>query len=151
MNAKDYLEGIRTLVGDVERTINRIQRVEDQLAVKGIRYDASGPSSMTGDPLSTVVVDLIGYHEALDALLESYIDEEAEAVYVIESLSTHVMRRAVSLRYLDGKRVKDIAARMGYSPDGIRDAISRARLELDSDNKLARAISEYRECENSIA
>lgn len=146
MNANDYLEGIRTLVGDIERTINRIQRIEDQLAVKGIQYSGAEPKSVSGDPLSSGVVELIAYHEDLDTLLERHIDEEAEAVYVIESLSTHVMRRAVSLRYLDGKPIKEIAARMGYSPDGIRDAISRAKRELDADNRLARALSEYRDC-----
>lgn len=145
MNAKDYLEGIRTLVGDIERTLNRIRRVEEQLDVKGIRYDGKDPVRVTSDPLSSGVIALVEYHEALDTLLDRYIEEEAEAVYVVESLSTHVMRRAVSLRYLDGKQVKEIAGIMGYSVDGVRHAIERARGELDSGNKLAASIAEYRE------
>lgn len=150
MAAKDYLEGIRTLVGDVERTLNRIRRVEDQLEVKGVRYDGCKPTRTNSEPLSSGVVALIEYHETLDVLLDRYIEEEAEAVYVIETLSTHVMRRAVSLRYLDGKKIKEIAGLMGYSEDGIKHAIERALAELDTDNKLAKSISDCNSARESL-
>ncbi len=133
MNAKDYLEGIRMIEGDLERTLGRIKRCEDQLQLHGIRYDGGGFSrSEDGDPLSAGVVELMQYREYLDAIQAYYIGLEKEADFVIGAMGHPARRRAVALRFMDNLTFREIAERLGYSVEGARDLCASGVRDLDS-------------------
>lgn len=144
MNAKDYLEGIRTIEGDLERTLGCIQRCEDLLGIHGIRYDGEDFSS-TGshDKLSEAAVELMEYREYLKAIEKHYIELEKEAVYVISGIGEPNKRRALGLRFMDNMTFREIGRRMKYSPEGARHLCDGALRDLEP--HLIKLIQDYRE------
>lgn len=144
MNAKDYLEGIRMIEGDLERTLGRISRCEDQLQVHGVRYE-SGSFSRTGgdDQLSAGVVELMQYREYLSTIQAYYIGLEKEADFVIGSMDNPTRRRAVALRFMDNLTFREIAERLDYSVEGARDLCASGVRDLDA--VLVPLLQEYRD------
>lgn len=144
MNAKDYLEGIRMIEGDLERTLGRIKRCEDQLQIHGIRYDGGGFSRNDGDdPLSAGVVELMQYREYLSAIQSYYIGLEKEADFIIGAMTNPVRRRAVALRFMDNMTFREIAERLDYSVEGARDLCASGIRDLDG--MLVPLLQEHRE------
>lgn len=132
MNAKDYLEGIRMIEGDMERTLGRIKRCEDQLGLHGIRYDDGGFSRSAGDdPLSEGVVELMQYRQYLDAIQDYYISLEKEADFVIGSVRDPKKRRVLGLRFMDGMTFREIGSRVGYSDEWTRRLCDAAVSDLE--------------------
>lgn len=133
MNAKDYLEGLRMVEGDLERAMGRIRRCEEQLDLHGVSYDAGSFTSPKGvDRLSAGIVELMEYRESLAAIQAHYLEMEAEADYVIGALSNPARRRALALRYLDNLTYREIGARLGYSTEGARDLCKAGVRDLDA-------------------
>lgn len=133
LNARDYLEGVRMIAGDLERTLGRIRRCDDQLELHGVRYDGDGGFSSTGerDAMSAGVVELMQYREYLDAIQSHYITLETEADFVIGSLGSTPRRRALALRYMDDRTFREIASRLDYSVEGARGLVDAGLRDLD--------------------
>lgn len=118
--------------GDLERTLGRIKRCEDQLQLHGIRYDSGGFSRSEGDdPVSAGVVELMQYREYLAAIQAYYIGLEKEADFVIGAMEHPARRRAVALRFMDNLTFREIAERLGYSVEGARDLCAAGVRDLD--------------------
>lgn len=144
MNAKDYLESMRTIAVDLERTMGRIRRCDDQLELHGIRYDGgSFSSSGRNDHLSASVVELMEQREHLAAIQRHYIAMEDEAEYVITAIADPNKRRAAGLRYLECMTYRQIAKRMDYSPEGARNLCEGAIYSLDG--VIVKLIQDYRD------
>lgn len=60
MNAKDYLESVRMVQCDIERTLARIQRVEAQLEVHGITYDGDNITHSNDDRITLGIIEQAG-------------------------------------------------------------------------------------------
>lgn len=133
MNVEDYLESIRMINGDLERTNGRIQRTEALLGLKGISYDGqcfNRTESFPGDGLTESMVKLMEYREYLDALLEYYIDQEKEADFVLSAIANANRRRAVSLRYMDNMSYGKIAKKMSFGKTTVYELVSSGVDEL---------------------
>lgn len=147
MNSEDYFEGIRTVTVDLERTLGRIKRCDDQLELHGVRYDGDGGFSSTGerDAMSAGVVELMQYREYLKTIQGYYISLEKEADFVIMSVRDPKKRRALGLRYMENLTFGEIGERIGYSDEWARRLCELALEELD--HVLVPLLQEYRQCE----
>lgn len=133
MKIEDYLESIRMINGDLERTNGRIQRTEALLGLKGISYDGRGFSrteQFPGDGLTESLVKLMEYREYLDALLEYYIGQEKEADFVLSAIENANRRRAVSLRYMDNLSFSRIARKMNFGKTTVWELVTSGVEEL---------------------
>ena len=131
MNAQDYLEGVRMIKIDIERTISRIFRTESQLEAHGIIFDGTIVKRDIDQRLSAAVIDLLEYRETLLGVQTCYIKQETEADFIVSKIDNPNHRRVLGLRYMDGMTYREIAKRINYTPEGARKLCIRAVEGLD--------------------
>lgn len=143
MKAKEYLEQVRMLNTNIEKTLSKIERCEAQLAVMGISFDGERCVKDNENRTTMKMVEFAGYREDLETLQDYYIEQEKEASYVISSITNPTKQRAVSLHYVEGLSMSEIARKMGYTKSNIQYHIESAVEDLD--RRLVHLIQDYKQ------
>ena len=116
MTPKKYL----MLVGILNRRIDIRQK---QLEDMKLKMTATGGTDYSEDkvkgglPHDTVadrVIDYIQMEDRLNRLIDQYIDIRDRITGQIEQMSDERYSTLLSLKYLDGMKLKDVAAKMNY-------------------------------------
>lgn len=138
MTKNDLMENIQ-LVNEVEELKLRIESIEAKLFyAKGLKLD--------GMPRSNAKSDITDLYNSYIELKETYlqkllrlIDSTKAVVEASERLSP-VERRAIQLRYIDGKPVSVVACELGYEERHtyriLREAESKLCQQMADGNKI---------------
>lgn len=142
MNARDYMEGIRSQRTDLYVLHSRIQRIEGLLTLHGIDLERDHVGG--ADSMEDRISDLIEVRERLQEAEREFLDSEDEAAYVLGAIEDPIGKRAVSMRYLDGMSYSAIARCIGFAnKSSAYRACERTIAEMDV--WIGAVISQYRE------
>ena len=122
MNAKQYLMRARWLRDQIERIGDKIFRLREEMTSTGaIRYDKiSVQSTPEGDPLLKYITRLTDAEEKLVRLQAEYYEAYTTIAKQIDSIEPELFRQILSLRYLEDMTLHQIADRLRYSYEYIR-------------------------------
>lgn len=122
MNAKQYLMRARWLRDQIDRIGDKIFRLREEMTSTGaIRYDKiSVQSTPEGDPLLKYITRLTDAEEKLVRLQAEYYEAYTTIAKQIDSIEPELFRQILSLRYLEDMTLHQIADRLRYSYEYIR-------------------------------
>ena len=136
----DTIESYKDLCKEIEIWKERLKTYEVQIEAIRKLAKLDGPTDITGIDYSQPHVDStnqIGFEEALEMLgkLESHIYLHQKAIQSMEKSKKKIEekikglegldKRAVYMRDIEGMTLKDIAEKLGYSYDYIREISSK--------------------------
>lgn len=135
MNAKQYLMRARWLRDQIERIGDKIYMLREEMTSTGaIRYDKiSVQSSPDGDPLLKYITRLTDAEEKLVRLQVEYYETYTTIAKQIDSIEPELFRQILSLRYLEGLTLHQIADRLCYSYEYIRNRHGAALKKFSED------------------
>lgn len=128
MNAKDYLKQVLLL----EEKINQKQMQYKELLrtatlTEAVRYDKEKvQTSLTNDSMSNVVIRYIELQEEINHDIDNFIDIKNKVITEIQALSNVKFVNLLFMRYIQGKKLDEIATSLGYSYQYARELHSRA-------------------------
>ena len=112
----------RWLRDQIERIGDKIFRLREEMTSTGaIRYDKiSVQSTPEGDPLLKYITRLTDAEEKLVRLQAEYYEAYTTIAKQIDSIEPELFRQILSLRYLEDMTLHQIADRLRYSYEYIR-------------------------------
>lgn len=128
MNAKDYLKQVLLL----EEKINQKQMQYKELLrtatlTEAVRYDKEKvQTSLTNDSMSNVVIRYIELQEEINHDIDNFIDIKNKVITEIQALSNAKFVNLLFMRYIQGKKLDEIATSLNYSYQYARELHSRA-------------------------
>lgn len=128
MNAKDYLKQVLLL----EEKINQKQMQYKELLrtatlTEAVRYDKEKvQTSLTDDGMSNIVIRYIELQEEINHDIDNFIDIKNKVITEIQALSNVKFVNLLFMRYIQGKKLDEIAASLNYSYQYARELHSRA-------------------------
>lgn len=128
MNAKDYLKQVLLL----EEKINQKQMQYKELLrtatlTEAVRYDKEKvQTSLTNDSMSNVVIRYIELQEEINHDIDNFIDIKNKVITEIQALSNVKFVNLLFMRYIQGKKLDEIATSLNYSYQYARELHSRA-------------------------
>lgn len=128
MNAKDYLKQVLLL----EEKINQKQMQYKELLrtatlTEAVRYDKEKvQTSLTNDSMSNVVIRYIELQEEINHDIDNFIDVKNKVITEIQALSNTKFVNLLFMRYIQGKKLDEIATSLNYSYQYARELHSRA-------------------------
>lgn len=117
MNAKDYLKQVLLL----EEKITQKQMRYDEIlrtatSIKAIGYNEEKvQTSSTTDDISNVVIRYMELQEEINHDIDNFIDVKNKVITEIQALSNVKFVNLLFMRYIQGKRLDEIAASLNYS------------------------------------
>lgn len=100
---------INDLLREKERTISRLTKITT--TISGMPHSCGD-----GDKMTSGVAKLIELDREIDEKVDALVDFRREIVQHISSIDSHMQRRVLILRYIDGMTWDRIALEMGYVP-----------------------------------
>ena len=113
MTAKEYLSQIRTLDVKINQRIEERERLwQDALGVSGIRYDKDKVQSSNALDTTALVIRCYEMEAEINAMIDRLIDLKHDIIGDIHKLTDHRYIQLLHLRYVDFKRLEDVACIM---------------------------------------
>ena len=119
--AHSFLMEARAAHRDARRWLSEVQSLEDSTGIKGTDYSAVRVAS-SADP-DGVHRLAMRHMEVTERYLEASrrcIDLHDAASVAIDRLDSHTERQVLSLYYLSGKSMQQVADAIGYSKPGVQ-------------------------------
>ena len=128
--AEKYLAYIEDLESRIDSVSACVQKQKDRLDVLGVSYDCMQSNSSPRDTLPEGIVKLMELVDKASVDLIEYKEQRTIAEEAIDSLPNFPMRKALRMRYLDGKTWAMVEAAMAYTHSGMMHLRKRAMVEL---------------------
>lgn len=132
MTAKEYLSRIRTLdiiISQKEKELHNLR-----IMATGIGSSATDSvrvkSSPRSDALENRVIRMVELSEEIDKAVDAYVDERTKIVNEIHELNNPVHIEILYKRYVEYKKLEDVAIEMDYEYSSIRRLHGRALQEF---------------------
>ena len=125
LDVRAYLKAVKHLQIHLETITNRIERLDCQLGLHGVRYsDINVMSTPKPDRHEVAIIEMIEYRQELMNTQRAYVATEREAYVLIELLENPRHVQVLDLYYLNSKSFRDVARIM-------RCSVSRAKVVHD--------------------
>ena len=113
MTAKEYLSQIRTLDVKINQRIEERERLwQEALGVSGIRYDKDKIQSSNTLDMSDLIARCYEMESEINSMIDQLINLKHEIIGDIHKLTDHRYIQLLHLRYVEFKRLEDVACIM---------------------------------------
>lgn len=116
MDAKEFLNKIRSIDIMVDCKIEQVKRLEELLTGGAIRYDKDKvQSSVSNNAMADTIAKIIELKEQINADVDLLVDYKSKARELIEQLPDDVEKIILYKRYFDNKSFELISVECNYS------------------------------------
>ena len=131
-STKDYLRQIFRLEKVIENKLSEVYRIKMLSCSISISTDTERvQTSGDKDRLSATVAKIVDLEKETDNLVDELIDTRKRIIEQIESIEDTYMYRVLAARYIEDKKLTDIAEEFGYSRMQINRIHGKALLEFE--------------------
>lgn len=118
---------LTNLEREIEEQQNRLSRLHDKATELSSPMNPTCSSSSGGDKIGRLVSEIATLEEIIDRELAEYYHDYVELEMYISHIPDSFTRRIFRMRFIDGVKWKEIAARCGgdYSANSIRMLVER--------------------------
>lgn len=117
MKAKEYLGQVLLLNEKInQKQIQYKELLHIATSAGAIRYDKERvQTSLTGDSMSNIVSKYVDLQQEINSDIDHFIDMKNKIINEIQSLSDVKFIKLLFMRYIQGKRLEEIAVDLDYS------------------------------------
>lgn len=123
MKAKDYLLQVSVLNVKIDQKQMQYEELLQTATSTGaIRYDKERvQTSLSGDSTSSIVCKYIDLQKEINADIDHYVDVKNRIINEIHALSDIKFIKLLYMRYIEEKRLEQIAVELNYSYQYVRE------------------------------
>lgn len=129
MTAKEYLQQVRRMDRLINNKIAELEQLRTLATSTTAATDREAvQTSGVSDKVGNVVANIVDLQAEINALVDSYIDKRKEIIAQLDSIEKqHPLFYAILHgRYIQFKKLQDIADNEGYAPQYIREQHGKA-------------------------
>lgn len=128
MNAKDYLKQVLLLEAKInQKQMQYKELLQTATSTMAVGYDKEKvQTSLNGDGMSSIVIRYIELQEEINHDIDNFIDIKNKVITEIQALSNVKFVNLLFMRYIQGKKLDEIATSLNYSYQYARELHSRA-------------------------
>lgn len=128
MTPKKYLSQIRWMNSKIDHALEELAEYKTKLAsVSAIVYGKDiVQSSSSNDALPNAMSKITSMELEIDMMVDAYVERKHEMIKMIDGMQNDLHRDLLYERYVNYKKLGQIAAEMNYTLDWIKHAHGRA-------------------------
>lgn len=133
MTAKEYLGQIRCYHNRIEEKKREIEELRDMATCIGSFDYSKDPvkTSPSGDAMVNAVAKIVDAREECARLIVTYLEKKNVIIREINEMSNETYRKLLYKRYVEYKRLEQIAVEMNYQYEWIRQLHGRALQDFE--------------------
>lgn len=133
MNAREYLENIRTMDKEISSRLIMIEELESAVTSASVKYsDMPRPATHDNTSREKMLVKLVDLKHEINAEIDDFVDYKREAIELIRKLSNPEYRIIIINRYFKYKTWVEIENSTGTCMRRSQQLHNKAIKELDS-------------------
>ncbi len=123
MKAKDYLSQVSVLNVKIgQKQMQYEELLQTAISTGAIRYDKEMvQTSLTGDSTSNIICKYIDLQSKINRDIDRFVDLKNKIINEIHELSNVGFIRLLYMRYIEEKRLEEIAVELNYSYQYVRE------------------------------
>lgn len=128
MTPKKYLSRIRWMNSKIDHALEELAEYKAKMAsVSAIVYDKDiVQSSPSNDALPNAMSKITSMEREIDVMVDAYVEQKHEMIKQIDGMQNDLHRDLLYERYVNYKKLGQIAEEMNYTLDWIKHAHGRA-------------------------
>ena len=129
----DYLRQIRVLNDKINNRLVEIEQTKQLMcSISAISYEERVQTTPNFDRIGTALCKIEQMEDKLNKLIDVYVDKKMDIIEQIESLENATHREILSLRYIEGKKIKEIENIMHYSYRNVQRHHNKAIMKFET-------------------